>query len=223
MLTIRFITAAAVVVMAVGAAGAAAAQTATGDTAGKPVSLLQVLGQPATATTPAKPHAKYATRHTRRWAKKSHEHATETAAEPDQPATDAANASPANTPAASTWASDAAPLPGVANDATAPTVIPAIDQNLSELVVGGRTVQIATPDEANAIDLAADHQTITSAADTQAAATPQASAVALVQPDDPQRDTWYEELLATLGGALAAGLVAWFFILGGGPQPRMYG
>jgi hypothetical protein len=221
MLMIRFITAAAVVVMAVGAAGAAAAQTATGDTAGKPVSLLQVLGQPATAT-PAKPHAKYATRHTRRWAKRPHEHATETAAEPDQPATDAANASPANTPAASAWASDAAPLPGVANDATAPTVIPAIDQNLSELVVGGRTVQIATPDEANAIDLAADHQTITSAADTQATAAP---AVALAQPDDPQRDTWYEELLATLGGALAAGLVAWFVILGGGgsQQPRMYG
>jgi hypothetical protein len=216
---IRFITAAAVVVMAV---GAAAAQTATGDTAGKPVSLLQVLSPPATAT-PAKPHAKYATRHTRRWAKKSHERATDTAAEPDQPATDAANASPANAPAASAWASNAAPLPGVANDATAPTVIPAIDQNLSELVVGGRTVQIAAPDEANAIDLAADHQTITSAADTQAAAAPQASAVALAQPDDPQRDTWYEELLATLGGALAAGLVAWFLIMGGGPPQRMYG
>jgi hypothetical protein len=220
---IRFITAAAAVVMAVGAAGAAAAQSAPGDTAGKPVSLLQVLGQPATAT-PAKPHAKYATRHTRRWTKRSHEHATETAAEPDPPATDAANASPANTPAASAWASDAAPLPGVATDATAPTVIPAVDQNLSELVVGGRTVQIATPDEANAIDLAADHQTITSAADPQAAAAAQAPAVALVQPDDPQRDTWYEELLATLGGALAAGLVAWFVIMGGGgSQPRMYG
>jgi hypothetical protein len=221
MLMIRFITAAAVVVMAVGAAGAAAAQTAAGDTAGKPVSLLQVLGQPATATTPAKPHTKYATRHTRRWAKKSHERPTDTAAEPDQPATDAANASPANAPAASAWANDAAPLPGVANDATAPTVIPAIDQNLSELVVGGRTVQIATPDEANAIDLAADHQmTATPVADAQATAAP---AVALAQPDDPQRDTWYEELLATLGGALAAGLVAWFFILGGGPQQRMYG
>jgi hypothetical protein len=215
MLMIRFVTAGAVLVMA---AGAAAAQNAAADTAGKPVSLLQVLNPPAPATTPAKPHAKLAARHAaRRWAGKSHEHATEAAAEPEQPAPDAATA-----PATNAWpAGDAAPLPGIATDATAPTVIPAIDQNLSELVVDGRTVQIATPDEANAIDLAADHQTTpTPAADVPAA---QAPAAALAEPDDQARNTWYEELLATLGGALAAGVVAWFLIMGGGPPQRMYG
>jgi hypothetical protein len=224
MLILRFVTAGAVLAMAV---GAAAAQSATGETAGKPVSLLQVLSQPATATTPAKPHAKLATRHTaRRWAKKSHEHAAETMAEPEQPAPDTANTPPANTsavnaPAANVWTTDAAPLPGIATDATAPTVIPAVDQNLSEIVVGGHTVQIATPDEANAIDLAADRQTTPQAAvDAQAAPAP---AVALAEPDDQARNTWYEELLATLGGALAAGVVAWFLIMGGGPPQRMYG
>jgi hypothetical protein len=214
MLMIRFMTAGAVLVMAV---GAAAAQSAAGEPAGKPVSLLQVLTQPATATTPAKPHAKLAARHTaRRWAGKSHERSTETAAEPEQPAPDTANA-----PAANAWPTGgASPLTGIATDATAPTVIPAVDQNLSALVVGGRTVQIATPDEANAIDLALDHRMASAdVADAQAAPAP---AVALAEPDDQNRDTWYEELLATLGGALAAGLVAWFLILGGGPQ-RMYG
>jgi hypothetical protein len=218
MLMIRFITAGVVLVMAVGAAGAAAAQGASGDTAGKPVSLLQVLSQPAAATTPTKPHAKLATRHTaKRWAGKSHEHPTEAAAEPEQPAADTANA-----PAASAWPTgDVAPFTAAAADASAPTLIPAVDQNMSALVVGGRTVQIATPDEANAIDLAADHQAAPqAAADVQAAA---ATAVALAEPDDQNRDTWYEELLATLGGALAAGVVAWFLIMGGGPPQRMYG
>jgi hypothetical protein len=237
MAMIHFVTAGAVLVMA---AGAASAQT--GETPGKPISLLQILTQPAatttttttvTTTTEAGPHVRYAHRRAgRRLTKKSHEHAAdEAAAGTDEPVQGGANtpapgdgAAPTattNTPAASAWAADAAPLPGVATDATAPTVIPAVDQNLGELVVNGRTVQIATPDEANAIDLAADHQTESQAAvDTQAAPAP---AVALAQSDDPQRDTWYEELLATLGGALAAGLVAWFLILGGGSQPRMYG
>lgn len=230
MLMIRFITAAAVLVMA---AGAAAAQSATGETAGKPVSLLQVLSPPAattttvTTTTEAKPHARFAhKRAARRLAKKTHEHAAdEAAADTDEPAP-IAGASPmttANPPAASAWATNAAPLPGVATDATAPTVIPAVDQNLGELVVNGRTVQVATPDEANAIDLAADRRTEPQSVAEASAAPASAPVVAFAEPNDPQRDHWYEELLATLGGALAAGLVAWAFIMGGGSQPRMYG
>jgi hypothetical protein len=237
-LTIRFITAGAVLVVAV---GGAAAQSATGETAGKPVSLLQVLTQPATittttttvtTTTEAKPHIHYTHRRAaRHFVKKSHERAAdEAAADTDEPVQGSANTSapaPAAAPAVTTntWATDAAPLPGVATDATAPTVIPAIDQNLSEIVVGGRTVQIATPDEANAIDLAADHQTAPQAAVDTPIASAATPAVALAEPDDQnqKRDAWYEELLATLGGALAAGLVAWFLIMGGGPQPRMYG
>jgi hypothetical protein len=207
---IRFITAGAVLMMAV---GAAAAQGAGGDTAGKPVSLLQVLNQPAKTTT-AKPHARRTAKH---WAKKSHDHATDEA-DTEQPAQNAAGATAANV-----WTTgDAAPLAGIATDATAPTVIPAIDQNLSELVVGGRTVQISAADQFNAIDLAADHQTTPQPADDAQAAS--APAAALAEPDDQNRDAWYEELLATLGGALAAGVVAWLLIFGGGSGPqRMYG
>jgi len=45
----------------------------------------------------------------------------------------------------------------------------------------------------------------------------------LAQQDDGDhsRDVWFEELLAMLGGALAAGLVAWFLV-SAAPQ-RMYG
>jgi hypothetical protein len=50
-----------------------------------------------------------------------------------------------------------------------------------------------------------------------------ATAVVLAQQDDGDhsRDVWFEELLAMLGGALAAGLVAWFLV-SAAPQ-RMYG
>jgi hypothetical protein len=222
MLILRFITAGAVLVMAVGAA--AAQNTAASDTAGKPVSLSQVAGQPAKTT--AKSHSRFATRRAaRRLARKSQERATEAAAEDaDQPAQGAAAMAPTaavNAPAAGTWATDATPLPGIATDATAPTVVPAIDQNLSALVVGGRTVQISEPDQFNAIDLAADHQATTpnGATDSQAP-TPVA---AVTQPDDNHsRDAWYEEIIAMLGGAAAAGTVAWLLIMGAAPQ-RMYG
>jgi hypothetical protein len=50
-----------------------------------------------------------------------------------------------------------------------------------------------------------------------------APAVAAAQQDnsDDSRDTWFEEILATLSGALAAGAVAWF-LFGAVPQ-RRYG
>jgi hypothetical protein len=50
-----------------------------------------------------------------------------------------------------------------------------------------------------------------------------APVVAVVQQDnrDDGRDAWFEEILATLSGALAAGAVAWF-LFGAAPQ-RMYG
>jgi hypothetical protein len=62
------------------------------------------------------------------------------------------------------------------------------------------------------------------AATSNAAADPQpVPAVAAAQQDDSNdsRDAWFEEILATLGGALAAGLVAWF-LFGTAPQ-RRYG
>lgn len=239
MLTIRVIMAGALWGITV---AAAAAQT--GDAPGKPVSLLQMLTQPSTTTTTTtttvtttatvKHHARFARPHAvRRLAKKSHEH--EDAEQTEQAQTEQRQAeqtpveqTPAEQsapdaaapPAPSVWPTGgAAPLPGVAADATAPTVIPTVDQNLSAVVVGGHTVQIATPEAFNPIDLAADHQPQADAPAAPAAAAP---AVALAEPDDQARDTWYEELLATLGGALAAAVVAWFLVTGGSQQ-RMYG
>ncbi|HMG81008.1 MAG TPA: hypothetical protein VK591_20155 [Xanthobacteraceae bacterium] len=56
------------------------------------------------------------------------------------------------------------------------------------------------------------------AADTRPAP---AVAAALEDNSEDSRDAWFEEILATLSGALAAGAVAWF-LFGAAPQ-RMYG
>jgi hypothetical protein len=66
--------------------------------------------------------------------------------------------------------------------------------------------------------LSSDHNAATSnaVADTQPVPT-----VALAEQDDDSRDAWFEEILATLSGALAAGAVAWF-LFGAAPR-RRYG
>ena len=93
------------------------------------------------------------------------------------------------------------------------------------MVADGSAVQISSPDEVNAIDLAADAPqepapTSNTQPDEQMAAP---AVVALVQQDDGKtsRDVWYEELLATLGGAFAAASVAWLLI--GFAPPRRDG
>jgi hypothetical protein len=48
-----------------------------------------------------------------------------------------------------------------------------------------------------------------------------AAAVAQQDNSDDSRDAWFEEILATLSGALAAGAVAWF-LFGAAPR-RSYG
>ena len=55
-------------------------------------------------------------------------------------------------------------------------------------------------------------------ADTQPAP---AAAVAQQDNSNDSRDAWFEEILATLSGALAAGAVAWF-LFGAAPR-RSYG
>jgi hypothetical protein len=219
MRNLRFIiTAGAVLgVVLVLATGAVSAQTATDNAPAKPVSLLKIVGQPATAKPETKPDAKLVKHTARRLARKSRRHATDVAAATERPAQDATD-----TPATGAWpAGDAAPLAGlggVAATPAAPTAFPAVDQSLSELVVGGRTVQLAASDTINAIDLAADRDA--TAPNITAPPAP-APATALAQPDDQRRDAWYEELLVTLGGALTAGVLAWLLI--GAAPARMYG
>ena len=103
-------------------------------------------------------------------------------------------------------------------------------------------MQVASPDDVNALDLAADDQ---DAAGAKAAtpsdvadpdpepaaqamvAAPEPAAQAMVATPAPQdaspigSASWIAQVLAALGGAVAAGSVAWFLI-GSGPQ-RTYG
>jgi hypothetical protein len=98
----------------------------------------------------------------------------------------------------------------------------------SEVVVGGQTVQIASPDKPNAIDLAADrpdageNRAAQSDFPQAAPATP-ATAIALPGHDTSKvgSESWFAKILAALGGAIATGSAAWFLI--GSTAPRRYG
>ena len=145
---------------------------------------------------------------------------------PTRPDNAATNNAPANaaTP----------PLPAAA------AAVPAPDDG-NAVVVNGQTVQISAPDEVNDIDRAASEQSAgEKSADTNA---PQSSgdddvppamtrvASAAVSDDAGQNASrsaspvgsvsWIAQVLAALGGAVAAGAVAWFLI-GSGPV-RTYG
>jgi hypothetical protein len=218
MLSIRIVTAGAILVMAV---GGAAAQTATNTVPGKPIQLLPILTHADEAKT--KIHAK---RLSKTVAKTAHKTRIALARrKPIHSAESAKVTEPANI-----WPVQAAAVP--TNLAAAePALQPASASTElipSELVVGGRTVQVVSPDDANEIDRAADAQ------GTQAStAAPRDIAEAKPQPDPvetaaAQRTvsevgsaSWIAQVLAALGGAVAAGSLAWFLI-GSAPQ-RTYG
>jgi hypothetical protein len=205
MLSIRIVTAGAVLAFAV---SAAAAQD--NDSPGRPVSLLQILTHASEAKTApqAKLEAKRISAKASRTAKHFHHHATRIAAEtqdstsePAPPAQQTPTLEPAS------WSAQAA------IDATPPSMWPAGNApTFAGTLDSEPQVASASP------SLSSDQNAATSnaVADTQPAPT-----VALVRQDDGNRDTWFEEILATLGGALSAGLVAWF-LFGAAPQ-RMYG
>ncbi len=226
MLSIRIVAAGAVVsVMTV---GGALAQTATNTGAGKPIQLLQVTTQPD--KTKSKPHAKRimkirtaaertAKRHSLARARLIH---VAEAAKPAAPAAapaDVVSANVAPVIAPATVAS-AAPAPQLA--AAAPELTP------SELVVGGQTVHVVSPDDANEIDRAADAQNAPAAAatlGTVAAAEPASDTATVARAQEETSHvgsaSWIAQILAALGGAVAAGSAAWF-LMGSGPQ-RTYG
>jgi hypothetical protein len=99
----------------------------------------------------------------------------------------------------------------------------------NELVVGGRAIQVVSPDDANEIDLAADTaevpptkgprgdfaygvRAVEPSAETAVAAPAKA-------PNPVGTSAWVAQLLAAVGGAMAAASVAWFLI-GSAPQRR---
>jgi len=212
MLSIRIVTAGAVLAFAV---SAAAAQDS--DAPGQSVSLLQMLMHASeTKTSEAKtwPQAKLEAKHVLpkaiRMARHLHRHATRIAAETEDPAsTGEPTPTTEQTPTPASWTAQAA------IDAAPPSIWPAGNAATFAGVLDSEPhVASATPSLSNDQNAA----TSNAAADTQPAP---AAAVAQQDNSDDSRDAWFEEILATLGGALAAGAVAWF-LFGAAPQ-RMYG
>jgi hypothetical protein len=102
----------------------------------------------------------------------------------------------------------------------------------SEFVVGGQEVRVASPDDVNEIDLAANNATASPSAPAadSGEVSPKADSVSVAVAQQRQvsqehspigSPSWIMQVVAALGGAVAAGSVAWFLI-GSAPQ-RTYG
>ena len=211
MLSIRIVTAGAVLAFAV---SAAAAQDS--DAPGQPVSLLKMLMHSSeTKTAPqAKPEAKRVAPKPIRTTRHIHHHtariatATEDPAPPIEPApAPAIEQPPALEPA--TWSAQAA------IDSAPPSMWPAGNAPIFAGVLDSEPQAApAEPSLSNNQNAAISN----AVADTQPAP---AAAVAQQDSRNDSRDAWFEEILATLSGALAAGAVAWF-LFGAVPR-RSYG
>jgi hypothetical protein len=179
---------------------------------------------------------------------RSHTIVAERTAHPPQPAPQAtpvtAPAPDAAWPAAPTAASaDATTLAPVQQTPSVPTpavpqIVPPVSAGTpNELVVDGQTIQVASADQANEIDLAANDAGVASdaslgAAGARSAPATEAPEAATSSPTTrvafaqmPRAEvgstSWLLQVLAALGGAVAAGVVAWF-LMGSSPQ-RMHG
>jgi hypothetical protein len=214
MLSIRIVTAGAVLAFAVSAAAAQDSDT----TPGQPGSLLKMLMHSSEAPTAPqdKPEAKRVAPKPIRTTRHFHHHATRVAtatedlAPPTEPAQSPAPAMeqpPTLEPA--TWSAQAA------IDAAPPSMWPAGNAPLFAGVLDSEP-QVAAAEPSASSDRSA--ATSNAVADIRPA-----PAIAAAQQDnnDDSRDTWFVEILAALSGALAAGVVAWF-LFGAGPQ-RRYG
>jgi hypothetical protein len=240
---IRMVTAGAVFLLVSSVAvSSAVAQTATTETPGKPIQLLRIVEQSSKAK--PKAHAKISAFSPKAAARRSKTHST--VAERTQPPTSAQTAAtPASAPL---WSGTdpAAPMDTAASEpAPAPTPT-STEPALGQFVVGGQMVQVASKDDVNEIDRAANDAApqVTSpapseaAANTTASSAPAASTPATSDLSDaalksdsmkaapgPASEVgsvaWIAQVLAALGGAVAAGSVAWFLI-GSTPQ-RTYG
>ena len=218
--------------------GQAAAQTASTEPVGKPIQLLQLThpGKPE-----AKPHERSAAKHT----SKSHLAAKKSASPklaskestsngaPHVTAVVAAAAAPQAPPAPTS--ETAWPVATQASVAESAATVPATLQPgkaiapPSELVIDGQTVRVASPDDANEIDLATNEQGALPAAapavkaastETAAPADKSDSAAAAVSQTPSSKvgsTSWLMQVMAALGAAVAAGSVAWLLI-GSAPQ-----
>ena len=217
--------------------GQAAAQTASTEPVGKPIQLLQLThpGKPE-----AKPHERSVAKHT----SKSHLAAKKPASPKLASKESTSNGAPHVTAAVAAAAAPQAPpaptsetaRPAAAQASVAESVaaVPATLQPgpaiapPSELVIDGQTVRVASPDDANEIDLAIERGALPAAApavkaantETAAPADKSDSAAAAVSQTPSSKvgsASWLMQVMAALGAAVAAGSVAWFLI-GSAPQ-----
>lgn len=243
-------------------AGTAAAQSA--EPVGAPLQLLKLV-HPGNAE--AKPHAKMATRSAAKSAARSasksstktsvrssakarvasrhklrsHMMVAERTSLPPRPAAAAAAATAPDAawptaPTATT--ADATTLAPVQQTPSVPQIVPPVSAGTpSQLVVDGQTILVASADQANEIDLAANDAGVASDASLgatgarpstttespEAATASNTTRIALARTSSAEvgSTSWLLQVLAALGGAVAAGVVAWF-LMGSAPQ-RMYG
>jgi hypothetical protein len=165
------------------------------------------------------------------------EAALQTAAPPAPPASSNSsnNTSNSSWPAAPTaMTADAATLAPVQQMPATPQIAAPAAGTPSELIVNGQTVQVASADEVNEIDLAAGDASVANAASrgpklasntppsavAEAAAKSEPTTAALVEAPTPEMGTtsWILQVLAALGGAIAAGAVAWFLMRSAPPR-----
>jgi hypothetical protein len=223
--------------------GSAAAQTATVGSTGKPLQLLAPQKSEAKPGLHARSTAKVAnTTHLKRRIARHMPAKTRKTVVQVQPAA-ATAALPANI-----WPTAHAAAPGNMGTgglaALAPQPAPAsistepmVDTDPDEIVANGHTVQTASPEKDDRSGLAAGHQQQAAAPGNSVSAkdamlgdsgtlTPVVRAMVVkAVPEDPPSPvgsaTWIAHVLAALGGALTAGVLAWFLI---GPAPqRHYG
>jgi hypothetical protein len=249
MLSLRGVTAGAVVLFMSGAAiGGASAQTATTDAPGKPLQLLRIIEAPARPKAVAHNRI-HAALHRTVAARSLRRHTVVAEAKAEQTTPTAQDAVPmvsaddadATAPTGFAAAEPAAPSPG------APVMGP--------LVIGNPPVEIASQNDVNALDLAADRAAEVPANAPPVNATPNdtappsykmaamsAPAAAVVSDTASKSDSikasltapapeaaqtavgspgWIAQVMAALAGAVAAGTIAWFLI-GAAPQ-RTYG
>jgi hypothetical protein len=223
---IRIVTAlAALSIMTV---GGAAAQAETNNAPGNPIPLLKILAKPDKART------KIPGKRVGRRVGKTHMVAKTRALLHRSARTRPAAPTPADDDALPTnVAATSSATPTVASPPSSVAPVSSLAEPMpSELVVGGRTVQVTAPDDVNEIDEAADPQRVAASGATSAARhgdgaeVEPASETATVARAQPGRSpvgsaSWIMQILAALGGAFAAGSAAWFLI-GSAPQ-RTYG
>jgi hypothetical protein len=142
----------------------------------------------------------------------------------EQPVLDnagSAQTSPVAAPAPAPAPNDESAPPAQNADAQDPDTVQSDGAHPDSVRMNGQTVEIASPDYLNDIDRAANDRDIaasTAAPDDSADATP-AAVVAVAKRTDASQvgsASWIAQVLAALGGAIAAASVAWFLI-GSGP------